>query len=43
LNQGLKSRHHEPGPLAPRDFEGPIWDFYRFIARGIGAGGAPAS
>ncbi|HEY2891789.1 MAG TPA: aromatic ring-hydroxylating dioxygenase subunit alpha [Dongiaceae bacterium] len=43
LNQGLKSRHYEPGPLAPRDFEGPIWDFYRFIARGIGAGGAPAS
>ncbi len=41
LNEGLKSRHHEPGPLAPRDFEGPIWDFYRFIARGIGAGEAP--
>ncbi len=36
LNEGLKSRHYETGPLAPRDFEGPIWDFYRYIARGIG-------
>ena len=47
LNEGLKSRHYQSGSLAPRDFEGPIWDFYRFIAKGIGsdgvgAGGTPA-
>ncbi len=36
LNEGSKSPHYATGPLAPKDFEGPIWDFYRYIAREIG-------
>lgn len=33
LQRGLGSRFHAPGPLAPRDMEGPIWDFYQYLSR----------
>lgn len=33
LQQALKTRHYECGPLAPDDFEGTIWDFTRYMAR----------
>ena len=33
LQQGLKSRHFNGGPLATADHEGPILDFYRYMAR----------
>jgi len=36
LARGLKSRYHQAGPLAPADFEGPIWDFYRYMGRHLG-------
>lgn len=29
----LASRHAPSGPLAPRDYEGTIWDFYRYLSR----------
>jgi len=38
LMKGLNSRHHQPGPLAPADLEGPIWDFYKYLNRKMGAG-----
>ena len=31
LQKVLSSRHAPSGPLAPRDFEGTIWDFYRYL------------
>jgi hypothetical protein len=37
LMQGLNSRHHEPGPLARADLEGPTWDFYKYLHRRLGA------
>ena len=33
MQRGLGSRHAPSGPLAPTDFEGTIWDFYRYLAR----------
>ena len=33
LQRGLGSRFHSPGPLAPRNQEGPDWDFYQYLAR----------
>lgn len=33
LQRGLASRHHVPGPLAPPDFEGTIFDFHQFLAQ----------
>lgn len=35
MQRGLGSRHAPSGPLSPRDFEGTIWDFYRYLARQI--------
>jgi len=35
VHQGMHSRLYEPGPLAPRDMEGTIWDFYQYIARSV--------
>lgn len=35
VQQGLGSRFHEPGPLAPRDLEGTIWDFYQYLSRSL--------
>lgn len=43
LAAGLKSRHYEPGPLAPADCEGPIWDFYGYMNRRVGAALAAAA
>jgi len=37
VQQGLGSRFHEPGPLAPRDLEGTIWDFYQYLSRSLTA------
>ncbi len=36
VQQGLGSRHHAPGPLAGRDLEGTIWDFYQYLGRRLG-------
>ncbi len=33
LMQGMASRNHAPGPLAPAHLEGPVLDFYRYYAR----------
>lgn len=33
LMRGLKASRYETGPLAPADYEGPIWDFFQFLAR----------
>jgi choline monooxygenase len=33
VQQGLGSRYHQPGPLAPTDMEGTIWDFYQYLSR----------
>jgi phenylpropionate dioxygenase-like ring-hydroxylating dioxygenase large terminal subunit len=33
LQQGLGSRSYVPGPLAPDDFEGTVWDMYHYMAR----------
>ncbi len=33
LTRGLRSRYYQRGPLAPAAFEGPIWDFYRYMGR----------
>jgi hypothetical protein len=32
LQRGLRSRYYAPGPLAPGDFEGTIWDFHGYMA-----------
>ncbi|HEY4971249.1 MAG TPA: aromatic ring-hydroxylating dioxygenase subunit alpha [Steroidobacteraceae bacterium] len=40
LTPGLKSRVYVPGPLAPDDFEGTIWDIWLYIARRLGASAA---
>ena len=36
LMRGMGSRHHQQGPLAPADFEGPVLDFYRYFSRRLG-------
>lgn len=38
LPRGLKSKYYQPGPLAPANYEGTVWDFYQYIARKIGDG-----
>jgi phenylpropionate dioxygenase-like ring-hydroxylating dioxygenase large terminal subunit len=35
MQRGLSSRHAPSGPLSPADFEGTIWDFYRYLSRSI--------
>lgn len=35
MQRALASRHAPSGPLAPRDYEGTIWDFYRYLGRQI--------
>ncbi len=32
MQTGLSSRHAPSGPLGPRDLEGTIWDFYRYMS-----------
>jgi len=36
LMRGMASHHHQRGPLAPADFEGPVLDFYRYCSRRLG-------
>jgi choline monooxygenase len=36
LQKGLKSRYYSPGPLAPDNFEGTIWDMLQYSARHLG-------
>jgi phenylpropionate dioxygenase-like ring-hydroxylating dioxygenase large terminal subunit len=43
MQRALSSRHAPSGPLAPRDYEGTIWDFYRYLARQLPAADVPAS
>ncbi|MGI9316965.1 MAG: aromatic ring-hydroxylating oxygenase subunit alpha [bacterium] len=33
VQYGMQSRFHAPGPLAPPDMEGTVWDFYQYLAR----------
>ena len=33
LRRGLKAASYATGPLAPADYEGPIWDFIQYLAR----------
>jgi len=35
MQKALSSRHAPSGQLAPRDYEGTIWDFYRYLGRQI--------
>ena len=35
MQRALASRHAPSGHLAPRDYEGTIWDFYRYLGRQI--------
>jgi len=35
VQQGLGSRFQQPGPLAARDLEGTIWDFYQYLSRSL--------
>lgn len=37
LREGLHSRFHAPGPLAPADREGTVRDFYAYLNRRMGA------
>jgi choline monooxygenase len=37
LQKGLKSQYYAPGPLAPDNFEGTIWDMYQYMARHLGS------
>ena len=37
LQKGLKSRHYEPGRLAKKDYEGTIYDMYRYMASHLGS------
>ena len=36
LPRGLKSRYYQPGPLAPANYEGTVWDFHQYLARRLG-------
>jgi phenylpropionate dioxygenase-like ring-hydroxylating dioxygenase large terminal subunit len=36
LQKGLKSRYYNPGPLAPDNFEGTVWDLLQYMARRLG-------
>lgn len=31
--RGLASSHYQPAPLAGKDYEGTLWDFYHYLAR----------
>ena len=37
LQRGVRSRHYRPGPLAGPDHEGPVLDFFRYLARQLPA------
>jgi phenylpropionate dioxygenase-like ring-hydroxylating dioxygenase large terminal subunit len=36
LQIGLHSPSHRPGPLAPDDYEGTVWDLVQYMARRLG-------
>ncbi|WP_425407228.1 aromatic ring-hydroxylating oxygenase subunit alpha [Hwanghaeella sp.] len=36
MQTGLSSRHATSGPLGPKDLEGTIWDFQRYLSRKMG-------
>lgn len=36
LQKGMKTHYYHPGPLAPEDFEGTIWDILNFMASRLG-------
>ena len=42
MQRALASRHAPSGPLAPRDYEGTIWDFYRYLGRQLPVADPPA-
>lgn len=33
VQQGVRSEHYTPGPLAQPHLEGTLWDFYQYLAR----------
>ncbi|MBX2868840.1 MAG: aromatic ring-hydroxylating dioxygenase subunit alpha [Acidiferrobacterales bacterium] len=33
VQKGMRSTRYQPGPLAPANLEGTIWDFYQYLAR----------
>jgi len=35
VRDGLRSKLYQPGPLAPADKEGTIWDFYQYLSRSL--------
>ncbi|WP_424830180.1 aromatic ring-hydroxylating oxygenase subunit alpha [Ruegeria sp.] len=37
LTKAIKSKYYEPGPLAPDNFEGTIWDFLQYVAKHLSA------
>ena len=39
VRDGLRSKLYQPGPLAPADKEGTIWDLYQYLSRNLAAGG----
>ncbi|MGD9742119.1 MAG: aromatic ring-hydroxylating dioxygenase subunit alpha [Dongiaceae bacterium] len=43
LWKGLQSRHYKPGPLAPANYEGTIWDFYQYMAGRLGSNRGPSA
>jgi len=36
LKRGLYASRYASGPLAPADYEGPIWDFIQYLGRRLG-------
>lgn len=42
MQRALSSRFAPSGPLAPRDYEGTIWDFYRYLGRHLSPADAPS-
>lgn len=36
LQIALRTKNFDGGPLAPDDYEGPIWDFIKFLHRALG-------
>lgn len=35
VRDGLRSKRYEPGPLAPPQYEGTLWDFYQYLSRNL--------
>lgn len=43
LHTGLQSHYYRPGPLAPDNFEGTLWDILQYMARRLGSGNQGAT